>query len=123
MAVRVGVAFDGFIATDKAIELAKLAASAGAQSLWFAEHLGYREAITSCAAFALTAPGPMLVPTAVSPYLWHATPTAMALATLDELAPGRADVAIGVGNPLFLQESGKKPEKPVRAMREFIQAL
>ncbi len=123
MAVRIGVAFDGFVTTSEAIALAKRAVDAGASSLWMAEHLGYREAITTCAAFALAAPGPTLVPTAVSPYLWHATPTAMALATLDELAPGRVAVALGVGNPLFLQESGQKLEKPIRAMREFIEAL
>src|SRR5437868_6629772 len=121
--VRVGVAFDGFSTTRDAIELARHAVAAGAQSLWMAEHLGYREAITTCAAFALSSPGPTLVPTAVSPYLWHATPTAMALATLDELAPGRVAVALGVGNPLFLQESGQKLEKPLRAMREFVEAL
>ena len=65
----------------------------------------------------------MLVPTAVSPYLWHPTPTAMAMATLDEVAPGRAAIAIGTGNPLFLQESGRAVEKPVRAIREFAEAL
>jgi 5,10-methylenetetrahydromethanopterin reductase len=123
MTVRIGVAFDGFVTTGEAIALAKHAVQAGAQSLWVAEHLGYREAITTCAAFALAAPEPMLVPTAVSPYLWHPTPTAMALATLDELAPGRAAVALGVGNPMFLQESGQKLEKPLRAMREFIEAM
>jgi 5,10-methylenetetrahydromethanopterin reductase len=123
MAVRIGVAFDGFSTTAEAIAVARRAVDAGAHSLWMAEHLGYREAITTCAAFALQAPGPMLVPTAVSPYLWHATPTAMALATLDELAPGKVAVALGVGNPLFLQESGQKLEKPIRAMREFIEAL
>jgi 5,10-methylenetetrahydromethanopterin reductase len=120
---RIGVAFDGFSTTSDAIALAQHAVAAGAQSLWMAEHLGYREAITTCAAFALKSPGPTLVPTAVSPYLWHATPTAMALATLDELAPGRVAVALGVGNPLFLQESGQKLEKPLRAMREFVEAL
>jgi 5,10-methylenetetrahydromethanopterin reductase len=123
MSARIGVAFDGFVTTQEAIDLAKRAVDAGAKSLWVAEHLGYREAITTCAAFALTAPGPMLVPTAVSPYLWHPTPTAMALATLDEIAPGRAAVALGVGNPLFLQESGQKLEKPTRAMREFVEAM
>src|SRR4051812_25863052 len=123
MAARIGVAFDGFSTTADAIALAKRAVAAGAHSLWMAEHLGYREAITTCAAFALQAPGPMLVPTAVSPYLWHATPTAMELATLDELAPGRVAVALGVGNPLFLQESGQKLEKPLRAMREFVEAI
>jgi 5,10-methylenetetrahydromethanopterin reductase len=120
---QIGVAFDGFVTTREAIDLAKRAVDAGAKSLWVAEHLGYREAITTCAAFAMAAPGPMLVPTAVSPYLWHATPTAMALATLDELAPGRVAVALGVGNPLFLQESGQKLEKPLRANREFIEAM
>ena len=123
MTARIGVAFDGFSTTAEAIAVAKRAVDSGAQSLWMAEHLGYREAITTCAAFALQAPGPMLVPTAVSPYLWHATPTAMALATLDELAPGKVAVALGVGNPLFLQESGQKLEKPIPAMREFIEAM
>jgi 5,10-methylenetetrahydromethanopterin reductase len=123
MEVRIGVAFDGFVTTGEAIALAKQAVDAGAKSLWVAEHLGYREAITTCAAFAMAAPGPTLVPTAVSPYLWHATPTAMALATLDELAPGRTAVALGVGNPLFLQESGQKLERPVRIMREFVTAM
>jgi alkanesulfonate monooxygenase SsuD/methylene tetrahydromethanopterin reductase-like flavin-dependent oxidoreductase (luciferase family) len=121
--LRVGVSFDGFISTGEAITLAQRAVAAGAGSLWVAEHLGYREAIATCMAFAIKAPGPMLVPTAVSPYLWHPTPTAMAMATLDEVVPGCAAIAIGAGNPLFLQESGRAVEKPVRAILEFTQAL
>jgi 5,10-methylenetetrahydromethanopterin reductase len=120
---RIGVAFDGFVTTGEAIALAKRAVEAGAKSLWVAEHLGYREAISTCMAFAVAAPGPALVPTAVSPYLWHPMPTAMALATLDEMAPGRVAVALGVGNPLFLQESGQKLDKPVRVMREYVAAM
>ncbi len=123
MPVRVGVAFDGFVTTGEAVALAQRAVAAGAKSLWVAEHLGYREAIATCMAFAIKAPGPMLVPTAVSPYLWHPTPTAMALATLDEIAPGRVAVAIGTGNPLFLQESGHAVDKPVRANRELTEAM
>jgi 5,10-methylenetetrahydromethanopterin reductase len=123
MPVRVGVSFDGFVGTGEAIALAQRAVEAGARSLWMAEHLGYREAIATCMAFALKAPGPMLVPTAVSPYLWHPMPTAMAMATLEEMAPGCAAIAIGAGNPLFLAESGRAVEKPVRAMREFAEAL
>ena len=76
--VRIGVSFDGFVTTGEALALAQSAVAAGAKSLWVAEHLGYREAIATCMAFALRAPGPMLVPTAVSPYLWHPMPTAMA---------------------------------------------
>src|SRR3954454_16763677 len=101
MPVRVGVNFDGFVTTGEAVELAQRAVAAGARSLWVAEHLGYREAITTCMAFAMRAPGPLLVPTAVSPFLGHPTPTAMAIATLEEVAPGRVAIAIGTGNPLF----------------------
>jgi 5,10-methylenetetrahydromethanopterin reductase len=120
---RVGVSFDGFVTTGEAIALAQRAVETGARSLWVAEHLGYREAIATCIAFAMKTPVVTLVPTAVSPYLWHPTPTAMAMATLDEVAPGRAAIAVGTGNPLFLQESGRGVEKPVRATREFTEAL
>lgn len=123
MAVSLGIAFDGFVTTHEAIGMAHRAVDAGAQGLWVAEHLGYRSAIGTCTAFAMARPGPMLVPTAISPYLWHPTPVAMALATLDEIAPGCAAVALGVGNPLFLAESGKAIDKPLRAMREFVDAL
>ena len=123
MSVRLGVSFDGFVSTAEAVALAERAVEAGAKSLWVAEHLGYREAIATCVAFALKTPDALLVPTAVSPYLWHATPTAMAMATLDEIAPGRAAIALGTGNPLFLQESGQAVVKPVRATREFTEAL
>jgi 5,10-methylenetetrahydromethanopterin reductase len=123
VSVRIGVSFDGFIPTGEAIALAERAVAAGAKSLWMAEHLGYREAIATCMAFAMKVPGSVLVPTAVSPYLWHSMPTAMAMATLDEAAPGCAAIAVGTGNPLFLAESGRAVEKPVRAVREFTEAL
>src|SRR6202023_1213180 len=116
MTVRIGVSFDGFAPTREGIALAERAVAAGAKSLWVAEHLGNREAIATCMAFALRTP-------AGSPYLWHLMPTAMAMATLDEVAPGCAAIAVGTGNPLFLAESGRSVDKPVRAVREFTQAL
>ena len=123
MAVRLGILFDGFDNAREMVELAQHAERAGADSVWVAEHMGYREAVAACAAFAVTTERVRLVPTAVSPYLWHPTPTAMALATLAELAPGRASVAVSVGNVLNLAESGAAPEKPVRAIREFVEDL
>jgi len=121
--LRVGVAFDGFAPFADAVALARDAEGAGAASLWMAEHLGYREAIVSCLAFALATERAVVVPTAVSPYVVHPMPTAMALATLAEAAPGRVALAVGIGNPLFLEESGVAVEKPVRAVRELVEAL
>ena len=64
-----------------------------------------------------------IVPTAISPYLRHPMPMAMALASLDELAPGRVGVAVGVGNPLFLKEKGLAADKPLSAVSDYLAAL
>ena len=85
--------------------------------------MGYREAVTACAAIAGATNTVRLVPTAISPYLWHPTPTAMALATLDELAPGRVGVAVSVGNLLNLEESGHRPVRPVAAIGNMVADL
>lgn len=123
MSVQIGVSFDGFSSFDDATALAKEAVAAGATGLWMADHLGYRESILSCLGFMLATPRARVVPTAISPYLRHPMPTAMQMATLAEAAPGRAAIAVGVGNPLFLGESGEVIDRPVRVVREFVQAL
>ncbi len=121
--MRIGVSFDGFGTFQEAVSFAKEAVDAGASSLWMADHLGYRESILSCLGFAMVTSDARVVPTAVSPYLRHPMPTAMQMATLAEAAPGRTALAVGVGNPLFLGESGEKVEKPVAVIREFVEAL
>ncbi len=123
MARRLGIMFDGFDEATGMVETVRRAEDVGADSVWVAEHMGYREAVACCAAFAATTHRIRLIPTAISPYMWHPVPTAMALATLAELAPGRIGVAVAVGNLLNLKESGHEPVKPVRAVREFVEDL
>ena len=123
MKSRIGIVFDGFDNAKATLELAQSAEKAGAASIWIAEHMGYREAITLCAACAAVTDSITLVPTAISPYLWHPTPTAMSLSTLAELAPGRTSCCVSVGNLLNLEESGETPTKPVRDVREFIEDI
>ena len=118
-----GVSFDGFAPFADTLGLARRAEEAGARSLWMAEHLGYRQSLVSCTAFALETARATVVPTAISPYLWSPVTVAMALATIDEAAPGRAALALGSGNPMFLAEAGAKLERPLVAMREFIACL
>ena len=120
MTAEIGVVFDGFDDTREMMRLARIAEKAGAHSIWIAEHMGYREAITACAAIAAVTERIRLVPTAVSPYLWHPTPTAMAMATLAEIAPGRCAVAVSVGNVMNLAESGCEPLRPVAAIGSFV---
>jgi 5,10-methylenetetrahydromethanopterin reductase len=124
MSLRLGMRFDGFDTVGETVEVATQAENAGADTIWMAEHLGYREAAVSCTAFLLRTKRAMVCPTAVMPYLWHPMPTAMQFATMAELAPGRVGICISVGNLLNLRESGvPKPEKPVRVIREYVEAL
>ena len=118
-----GIRFDGFDHLSDSLEVVRKAEDAGADRIWMAEHMGYREAVVACMAYAMSTKTATVIPTAISPYLWHPTPTAMSLATLADIAPGRVGVAVGVGNPLFLGESGMEPVKPLRAVREFIECL
>ena len=123
MSIRIGLSFDGFASFDEALATARRAVDAGARSLWMAEHLGYRQSLVSCMAFALRTERAAVVPTALSPYMWHPMAVAMAMATIAEAAPGRAAIALGTGNPMFLRESGIEPDRPVRVMREFIECV
>jgi 5,10-methylenetetrahydromethanopterin reductase len=118
-----GISFDGFVPVRDAVEIAQRAEAAGARSFWIAEHLGYREAFVTATAIALGTRRGCIVPTAISPYLRHPTPIAMALASLAEMVPGRVAVAAGIGNPMFLRESGLEAEKPLEAMRAYLMAL
>jgi 5,10-methylenetetrahydromethanopterin reductase len=119
----VGVFFDGFSSTAEMLEVCRAAEAAGASSLWFAQHMGYREAMVWATAAASVTERATLVPTAISPYLWPPLPIAMAISTLGEFAQGRVVLNVSVGNILNLAESGVEPVKPIRIMREYVEAL
>ena len=121
--MRIGVFFDGFSSTAEMLDTARRAEAAGAASLWFAQHMGYRDALVWATAAAPATRMAALVPTAITPYLWPPLPVAMTMATLGEIAPGRVRLAVSVGNLLNLGESGGEPVTPIRVMREYIETL
>ncbi|MCC7486353.1 MAG: LLM class flavin-dependent oxidoreductase [Burkholderiales bacterium] len=118
-----GVYFDGFCTTGEMLEISRAAEEAGADSLWFAQHMGFRDALVWPAAAASVTRSIRLVPTAISPYLWPPLPVAMAMSTLAEFAGPRIALAVSVGNVLNLAESGAQPVKPVRVMRDYVEQL
>ncbi len=120
---KLGIRFDGFDHAGGTIEVARRAEEAGVTGLWMTEHIGYREALVSCMAFAVKTEAAMVIPSAVTPYLFHPTPTAMALATMAEFFPGRVGIAVAIGNTLDLKESGKEPQDGVAAVEQFIADL
>jgi 5,10-methylenetetrahydromethanopterin reductase len=121
--MRFGVYFDGSTCAGDIIKAAQAAEQAGITGLWFAQHMGYREAFLSAATAAQATRHTTVVPVAITPYLWPPLPAAMSIATLAEIAPERAEVAVSVGNILNLGESGHEPVRPIKVMREYVYAL
>ena len=120
----IGIWFDGFCPSAEMLDVSRKAEDAGAKSIWFAQHMGYRDALVWASACAGATRSATLIPVAISPYLWPPLPVAMAMATLAELAPGRVGLCVSVGNLLNLAESGwDKPATVIRTMREYIEAL
>jgi 5,10-methylenetetrahydromethanopterin reductase len=96
------VKFDvAFLATQPVAELvgqARLAETLGYDTLWMTDtHLVCRELWVSLAACALGTARMRLGPGVTVPHSRHATVTASAIATLDELSGGRAVIGLGTG--------------------------
>jgi 5,10-methylenetetrahydromethanopterin reductase len=121
--MRLSVYFDGFAPMAEMLEDARAAEHAGAAALWFAQHMGYRDAFLNATAAASVTHKAALVPTAISAYFSPPLQTAMLIATLAELAPGRAMLSVAIGNILNLAESGFEPIKPIRVIREYVQSI
>ncbi len=121
--MQLGLCFDGMRPTGEMVALARAAEAAGVGSIWLAEHMGFREAISTAMAVLVTTERLTAVPVAVSPYARHVLIHAMAGATLAEAAPGRVKWCLGMGNPMALDEMGIAPRRPVAAIREYLSAL
>ena len=50
--MRLGIYFDGFSSASEMLEVSRQAEEAGADSLWFEQHMGYREAMIMAGAVA-----------------------------------------------------------------------
>jgi 5,10-methylenetetrahydromethanopterin reductase len=120
---KIGIRFDGFEDAPETFRVAALAEEAGATGLWMTEHIGYRESLVSCMAFAMRTKNATVIPAAVTPYLFHPTPTAMSLATMAEAFPGRVGVSVAIGNTLDMEESGKEPQDAVQTVEDYVRDL
>lgn len=121
--MRLGLCFDGFYSMAEMIELARLADAAGMESIWMSDHLCFRDCLTSSMAFLATTQKIAVVPAPLSPYSRHPIISAMAIATMEEFAPGRVMATAGTGNAAALEEAGMKVTRPLKTMREYMEIL
>jgi 5,10-methylenetetrahydromethanopterin reductase len=110
----------------KMIGLSKLAERLGFGHLWIGDsHLIWREAYVNLTAAALSTATVKLGTGVTNPLTRHPSVLASAYATLEELAPGRFIVGIGLGDS-SVETMGMRPatlayfEKTVRQMRELL---
>jgi 5,10-methylenetetrahydromethanopterin reductase len=106
-------------------ELAALAARAeglGYDDLWLADERFFREVYACLAACALATRRIRLATGVTDPYSRHPALTAMAIATLDELAGGRAVLGIGAGVSGF-RELGVDARRSAVAIREAVELI
>jgi len=121
--MRVGLCFDGFYSINEMVELARLADEAGMHSIWMSDHLCFRDSLTSAAVFLATTKKITVVPAPLSPYSRHPMVSAMAICTMDELAPGRVWATAGTANAAALAEIGITVSRPLKTMREYMTIL
>jgi 5,10-methylenetetrahydromethanopterin reductase len=111
---------------QKMIQLAKLSEELGFSHVWIGDsHLIWREAYVNMAAAALSTNKVKLGTGVTNPLTRHPSVVASAYATLEELAPGRFIVGIGLGDS-SVETMGMKPaklgyfEKTIRQMRDLL---
>jgi probable F420-dependent oxidoreductase len=104
-------------------ELAGEAEALGYDSVWITEGTG-KESFAMLGAMA-TATRRVALGTSILPiHTRPATVTAMAAATLDDLADGRLRLGLGTGHPAISEMAhGVSLPHPLQAMREYVEAL
>jgi len=121
--MRVGLCFDGFYSIQEMIELARLADDAKMESLWMSDHICFRDSLTTSMALLASTRRIKAAAAPMSPYSRNPIITAMAIATMEEFAPGRVIASPGTGNAAALKEAGMDSPHPLKTMREYVEVL
>ena len=106
----------------ESVAITKRAEELGYESLWFAEHNFSRDGVTICAAASMVTQRIRIGPCVVPIFTRSALLLATTFATLDELSRSRIVLGIGAGSRLLIQAQGITYEKPLSALREYIEA-
>jgi 5,10-methylenetetrahydromethanopterin reductase len=87
------------------------------------DHLCFRDSMTTAMALLASTMKIRVAAAPASPYSRNPIITAMALATMDEFAPGRVIGSPGTGNAAALKEAGMESPHPLQTMREYVEIL
>lgn len=104
-------------------ELGVRAEQYGVRALWSSNYFAHWDCFLSLVPLAQATSKLLLGPLAVSPFEMHPMKIANSLLSLNELAGGRAVIAMGAGEGNIDSMGIQRPEKIVRATREGIEIV
>jgi 5,10-methylenetetrahydromethanopterin reductase len=119
----VGLVLGSHMLPEEIRPIAELAEAGGYGELWFSEDCFFAGAMSGVtAALSATTEIPVGVGI-VSAVTRHPAITAMELATMSRLYPGRVLPGIGLGVPAWLDQMGLRPKSQLTALRECVSGL
>ncbi len=120
MALKFGIEFVPKDPYWKLAAYAMIAENQGFSNLWVTDHYGNRNVYISLAAAAMYTNKITFGTGVTNPWMINPVITAQAIATLNELAPGRVVLGIGAGDKTTLEAVGVEMGKPMAAVSETI---
>jgi len=105
----------------KIIYYAIQAERGGFSNLWITDHFNNRNVYVTLTAAAIYTNKITFGPGVTNPYMVNPVFTAQALASLNELAPGRVALGMGAGDKTTLESVGVAMQKPLTAVSEAIE--
>ena len=106
----------------ESVAIAERAEELGYESIWFAEHNFSRDGVSICAAASARTSRIRIGPCVVPIFTRSALLLATTFAALDELSQGRIVLGVGAGSRLLIRAQGINYDKPLTALREYIEA-
>jgi len=95
----------------------------GYDHVWITDHFNNRNVYVTLTLIANYTDRIKLGPGVTNPYLVHPIMTAQAVASLNEIAPGRVVCGIGAGDRTTLEMVGLEMKTPLRAVREAVEII
>jgi 5,10-methylenetetrahydromethanopterin reductase len=95
----------------------------GFSNLWITDHFNNRNVYVALTTAAIYTNQITVGPGVTNPYMVNPVFTAQAVATLNELAPGRVVLGIGAGDKTTLASVGVNMRKPLSAVEETVDII
>jgi 5,10-methylenetetrahydromethanopterin reductase len=95
----------------------------GFGNLWITDHFNNRNVYVTLTAAAIYTNKITFGPGVTNPYMVNPVFTAQAIATLNELAPGRVVLGIGAGDKTTLDTVGVEMDRPLVAVQESVDVI